>query len=137
MPRKALGRIHGHAVRFGNFPAEGGATLLAGEGIETVLSLVTSIPGIAAAAALSAGSLGACVPPPGVTRVVIARDDDDEGERAALRLRRRCAELGVAATVIVPERGDFNEELLAFGAEALAVRYEPLLRSPAQAPARE
>ena len=39
------------------------ATLLAGEGIETVLSLVTAVPGIHAAAALSAGSLGAFEPP--------------------------------------------------------------------------
>ena len=106
-PRKAISRIHGHAVRFGDLPAEGKATLLIGEGIETVLSLVTAIPGIAAAAALSAGSLGACAPPPGVARIVIARDNDAEGERAALRLRRRCAGLGVPAAVIVPQRGDF------------------------------
>ena len=39
-PRKALGRVHGLAVRFGN-PAP--ATLLVGEGIETVLSLVTAM----------------------------------------------------------------------------------------------
>ena len=60
-PRKALGRVHGHAVRFGT-PAAG--TLLVGEGIETVLSIVTALPDIAAAAALSAGSLGAFAPPP-------------------------------------------------------------------------
>ena len=53
-PRKALGRVHGRAVRFGG--SASGATLLAGEGIETVLSLVTAVPGIHAAAALSAGS---------------------------------------------------------------------------------
>ena len=35
-PRKALGRVHGRAVRFGG--SASGATLLAGEGIETVLS---------------------------------------------------------------------------------------------------
>ena len=99
-PRKALGRVHGHAVRFGN-PADG-ASLLVGEGIETVLSLVTAVPSIAAAAALSAGSLGAFAPPPGVARLVIARDNDEEGERAALRLARRCARAGVAATVISP-----------------------------------
>ena len=43
-PRKALGRVHGRAVRFGESAT--GATLLAGEGIETVLSLVTAVPGI-------------------------------------------------------------------------------------------
>ena len=117
-PRKALGRVHGHAVRFGD-PADG-ASLLVGEGIETVLSLVTAVPSIAAAAALSAGSLGAFAPPPGVARIVIARDNDEEGERAALRLARRCARAGVAATVISPRGEDFNDDLLAFGPAALA-----------------
>ena len=117
-PRKALGRVHGHAVRFGH-PADG-ASLLVGEGIETVLSLVTAVPSIAAAAALSAGSLGAFAPPPGVARIVIARDNDEEGERAALRLARRCARAGVAVTVISPKGEDFNDDLLAFGPAALA-----------------
>ena len=117
-PRKALGRVHGHAVRFGD-PADG-ASLLVGEGIETVLSLVTASPDITAAAALSAGSLGAFAPPAGVTRLVIAHDNDPEGARAALRLARRCARAGVAATVISPKGEDFNDDLLAFGPTALA-----------------
>ena len=117
-PRKALGRVHGHAVRFGN-PADG-ASLLVGEGIETVLSLVTAVPTITAAAALSAGSLGAFAPPACTARLVIARDNDDEGERAAERLARRCARAGVAATVIVSRGTDFNEDLLTFGPAALA-----------------
>ena len=119
-PRKALGRIFGRAVRFGR-PADG-ASLLVGEGIETVLSLVTAVPAITAAAALSAGSLGAFAPPPGVTRLVIARDNDTEGEQAAMRLARRCARAGVAALVLVPEGGDFNDDLFALGAPALAAR---------------
>ena len=63
-PRKALGRIFGRAVRFAP-PAgsdtllNGATTLLIGEGIETVLSVVTAVPAITAAAALSAGSLSA------------------------------------------------------------------------------
>ncbi len=59
-PRKALGRIRGRAVRFGS--PDG--TLLVGEGVETVLSLVAAAPEIAAAAALSAAGLGAFAPPP-------------------------------------------------------------------------
>ena len=117
-PRKALGRIYGHAVRFGR-PADG-ASLLAGEGIETVLSLVTAVPEIDAAAALTAGSLGA--------RLVIARDNDIEGEQAAERLARRCARAGVAAAVLVPKGDDFNDDLLALGAPALAARFAPLFR---------
>ena len=131
-PRKALGRVYGHAVRFGR-PADG-ASLLVGEGIETVLSVVTAVPEVTAAAALSAGSLGAFAPRSGVARLVIARDNDPEGERAAERLARRCARARVAATVIVPEGGDFNDDLVALGPLALGARLAPLFhpRGPAQ-----
>ena len=129
-PRKALGHVHGQAVRFGE-PAAG--TLLVGEGIETVLSIVTAIPDTVAAAALSAGSLGAFAPPPGTARLVIARDNDAEGERAAERLVRRCACAGVAALVVVPEGDDFNSDLVSLGSQALAARLAPIFRHPARA----
>ncbi len=131
-PRKALGRVHGRAVRFGALHFDGmrlgatGATLLAGEGVETVLSLVTAVPGIDAAAALSAGSLGAFEPPPGLARLVVARDNDAEGERAFQRLERRCAARGIASIAIVSDLGDFNDDLVAFGADTLAARIGPL-----------
>ena len=128
-PRKALGHVHGQAVRFGD-PAAG--TLLVGEGIETVLSIVTAMPDTAAAAALSAGSLGAFAPPPGVTRLVIARDNDAEGERSAERLIRRCARTHVAALVVVPEGDDFNSDLVSLGSQALAARLAPVFRHPAR-----
>ena len=127
-PRKALGRIYGLAVRFG-MPADSVAPLLVGEGIETVLSLVTAVPEITAAAALSAGSLGAFSPPPACRRLVIVRDNDFEGAWAAERLARRCARAGVAAAVIVPEGGDFNDDLASLGAAVLAARFGPLFRS--------
>ena len=125
-PRKALGRIHGFAVRFGH-PADG-ATLLVGEGIETVLSVVAAVPEFTAAAALSAGSLGAFAPPPGVARLVIARDNDPDGAQAAERLARRCARAGVGATPIVPVGNDFNDDLVDLGAPALRARLAPLIR---------
>ena len=127
-PRKALGRIHGLAVRFGAVSPDDGAALVVGEGIETVLSLVTAVPEIKAAAALSAGSLGAFAPPPGVARIVIARDNDEDGALAAERLARRCARAGVAATVIVPVGNDFNDDLVELGAAALRARLTPLFR---------
>ena len=130
-PRKALGRVHGHAVRFG-LPADG-AALLVGEGIETVLSIVTALPDTVAAAALSAGSLSAFVPPAGVTRLVIARDNDPEGERAAERLARRCARTAVAALVVAPSGDDFNTDLLTLGAPALRARLAPIFRHQADA----
>ena len=132
-PRKALGRVHGRAVRFGE-PACG--TLLVGEGIETVLSIVTAIPDTVAAAALSAGSLGAFAPPAGVTRLVIARDNDPEGERAAERLARRCARAGVDTLLVAPRDDDFNSDLLALGAPALRARLAPLFRHTLRAACR-
>ena len=122
-PRKALGRIYGHAVRLG----PPGTALLVGEGIETVLSLIAAVPELTAAAALSAGSLGAFAPPPGLARLVIARDNDDEGKHAAERLARRCAQVHIAALVLVPEGGDFNDDLVRLGPAALAARVGPLL----------
>ena len=125
-PRKALGRVHGLAARFGT-PADG-ATLVAGEGIETVLSIVTAIPTIAAAATLSAGSLAAFAPPGNISRLVIARDNDDEGARAAAGLVERCQDTAISIAVIVPERADFNDDLIALGPQALADRITPFLR---------
>ena len=134
-PRKALGRVHGRAVRFGGTAS--GATLLAGEGIETVLSLVTAVPGIHAAAALSAGSLGAFEPPQDLALLVIARDKDVEGGHAANRLQRRCVERGIPSTVIVPEHSDFNDDLITIGEETLAARIAPLIASSKSAATAE
>ena len=127
-PRKTLGRVHGHAVHIGE-PAAG--TLVVGEGIETVLSLVTAVPAIAAAAALSAGSLGAFTPPPGIARLVVACDNDAAGERAALRLRRRCDALRIDCAVVISETGDFNEDLVLLGPHALAARIATLFNTVA------
>ena len=131
-PRKALGRVHGLAVRFGD--AKSASTLLVGEGIESVLSLVTAFPhdvhsATLAAAALSAGSLGAFVPPGNVTRLIVAQDRDEEGELASLRLQLRCKQLGVACAVLAPAGGDFNNDLVDLGPGALGSRLAPLVRA--------
>ena len=117
-PRKTLGRTYGLAVRLGR-PA---GPLLVGEGLETVLSVLTAVPALAGAAALSAGSLGAFSAPPGVSRLLSARDRDAEGEAAAERLAMRCAGAGIEAIVLVPEGGDFNDDLRALGTGELARR---------------
>ena len=127
-PRKTLGRVHGHAVRFGDPDA---GTLAVGEGIETVLSIVTAVPAITAAAALSAGGLGAFTPPAGIARLVVACDNDAAGESAALRLRRRCARRRIDCAVVVSQAGDFNEDLVTLGPQALAARIAPLIRTGA------
>ena len=100
-PRKALGRVHGHAVRFAA-PGGPGTTLLVGEGIETVLSLVAA-------------------------RLLIAADRDAAGRRAATGLKARAMAQGLAAVVLVPAHGDFNDDLAALGPRALAARLAPLL----------
>ena len=150
-PRKALGRIHGLAVRFGE--SHGATTLLVGEGIETVLSLVTAWPDAVlpraalplaalpraavlhavAAAALSAGSLGAFVPPKHVTRLIVAQDRDEAGERASRRLQLRCTRLGIATAVLIPTGNDFNDDIRAFGPGPMARRLAPLAARAATA----
>ena len=122
-PRKALGCIHNHAVRFGT-PRPGG-TLVAGEGIETVLSIVTAVPGVPAAATLSAAHLAGFHPPPQLGRLLIARDADENGGAAALRLKRYCARHDIEAVVVEPRLGDFNDDLLEYGPDAVARAFAP------------
>ena len=55
-------------------------------------------------------------------RVLIARDNDPAGRDAAERLLARCRARGLAAAVLVPERGDLNDDLIAGGAQALGAR---------------
>ena len=134
-PRKAFGRVHGRVVRFRGSPS--GAPVLAGKGIETVLSLVTVVDRILAASALSAGSLGAFEPPQDLALLVIARDKDVEGGHAANRLQHRCVERGIPSIVIVPEHSDFNDDLVAVGEETPAARIAPLIASSKSAATAE
>ena len=119
-PRKALGNIHGLAVRL--VPHIPHAPLVVGEGIETVLSIVAAFPHIPAAAALSAGHLAAFTPPPATSHLVIAADNDPEGEDAAARLNQRSRALQIPCTVILPNLIDFNDDLRDIGHAALASR---------------
>lgn len=119
-PRKALGNIHGLAVRL--VPHSPHAPLVVGEGIETVLSFVTAFPHIPAAAALSACHLAAFTPPPATSHLVIAADNDPEGEDAANRLNQRIRALHIPCTVILPNLNDFNDDLRDIGRTALASR---------------
>ena len=117
-PRKVLGVLLGHGVRFGCVADR----LLAGEGIETVLSLKSVLPELPMVAALTANHLAALVLPAGLARLVIARDNDDAGVRAALRLRERAEAGGVVVHDLVPCLGDFNDDLRRLGPAALARR---------------
>ncbi|WP_332116678.1 toprim domain-containing protein [Azorhizobium caulinodans] len=114
-PRRAMGDLLGNAVRFGL----ANDVLAAGEGIETMLSLRCVLPTLPMAAALSANHLAALLLPPTLRRLYVARDNDAAGELAATALTERAEATGVETIVWVPRRGDFNEDLRAFGLDAL------------------
>jgi hypothetical protein len=114
-PRRAMGDLLGNAVRFGM----ANDILAAGEGIETMLSLRGVLPTLPMAAALSANHLAALLLPPTLRRLYIARDNDAAGEVAATALTERAEATGVETIAWIPRRGDFNEDLRAFGLDAL------------------
>ncbi|MFC4726100.1 toprim domain-containing protein (plasmid) [Glycocaulis abyssi] len=114
-PRKAMGQLLGHGVRFGR-PGE---VLAAGEGLENALSVREALPGLPSVAALSAAHLGALALPPGLRRLYVILDADAAGEGAFARLAERAREAGVEARPLRPARGDFNDDLLASGARRL------------------
>jgi hypothetical protein len=118
-PRRALGNLLGNGVRFPVFtgtrvePAL--AVLLAGEGIETVLSLECVLPGMPMIAALSANHLSALDLAPMLARLYIARDRDAAGRIAAERLHARASAAHIEVRDLVPVWGDFNEDLRRLG----------------------
>ena len=52
-----------------------------------------------------------------------------EDEHAANRLQHRRAERGIPSIVIVPDRSDLNDDLIAFGEETLVARIAPFIAS--------
>ena len=121
-PRRAMGQLLGHAVRFGvgGIASAKAGVMAAGEGIETVLSLRTALPCLPMAAALSAGHLASFLPPAGLRRLYIMRDNDRAGYWAADTLAARAQEAGIEAIVLAPILGDFNDDLRQLGPGALA-----------------
>jgi Toprim domain len=114
-PRRAMGHLIGHAVRFG--PASD--VMAAGEGIETMLSLRCAMPDMAMVAALSAAHLGAMLFPAPLRRLYVVRDNDPAGDGAAAGLFDRAQSAGIEAMVLSPQGGDFNEDLRNFDINAL------------------
>jgi hypothetical protein len=110
-----MGHLLGNAVRL--TPHDD--ILVVGEGIETMLSLIEAAPGLPVWAALSSGHLGAVLLPEGVQRLYIAIDRDPAGRAAAERLTARALDAGIAVRVLEPRLGDFNDDLRAYGKEAL------------------
>ena len=128
-PRKALGRVYGHAVRFGQ-PADG-AALLVGEGIETVLSVVTAVP----------DTVPPPRSPPGQPRRVRAsarrraarhRPRQRRGRRARGRTPRPALRAGGRRRHRhrVPRAATSTTTSLPSVRRAIAARLAPLFRSP-------
>jgi hypothetical protein len=121
-PRRSMGRLLGHGVRLGDaqLAQTQASVLAAGEGLETMLSLRVVMPALPVVAALSATHLAGFVPPSGLRRLYIARDNDRVGHRAAEMLSARADAEGIEALVLTPHRDDFNTDLTTLGREALA-----------------
>lgn len=116
-PKRILGQLHGNAIRF--WSGADRADLIVGEGLENTLSIGTALPELDLASCLTATHLGLFIPPSEVQRIWIARDNDAAGERAALQLRNRLAPQDLIVGDLVPRLGDFNEDLLVDGKDAL------------------
>jgi hypothetical protein len=114
-PRRAMGDLLGHAVRFG----VAADVMAASEGIETVLSLRCVLPAMPMAAALSAAHLSAILFPDTLRRLYIVRDDDAAGDGATATLIDRTQSAGIEAIVLSPRLGDFNDDLRHLGIDAL------------------
>ena len=106
-PRRSIGDQLGHGVRLGR-PID---VMLAGEGVETVLSIRSALPRMPMVAGLSANHLGALLLPKRLKRLYIARDRDRDGEGAAVRLRASAEPQGCEVFDLVPRAGDFNADL--------------------------
>lgn len=115
-PRRAMGHLLGNGVRFGR----SGPVMMAGEGIETMLSLRQVMPAMPAIAGLSAAHLAAILFPAGLRRLYVARDDDPAGAGALKTLTGRAILAGIEVIPFEPRLGDFNDDLRAFGRERLA-----------------
>lgn len=106
-PRRAMGDLLGHGVRFGR--AEN--VMVAGEGIETMLSLRQILSDIPMIAALSAAHLAALEISPNLRRLYIARDNDPAGFHAAATLADRALGVGIEPLTLDARLGDFNDDL--------------------------
>lgn len=122
-PRRAMGHLLGNGVRFGRC----GPVMMAGEGIETILSLrqAATMPAIAG---LSAAHLAAILFPVPLRRLYVARDDDPAGAAALTTLRARALAAGIEVVSLEPRLSDFNDDLVAFGRDRLAASLRDQLR---------
>lgn len=116
-PKRILGQLLGHAIRFWSGTSR--TDLIVGEGLENTLSVATALPEFDFASCLTATHLGLFIPPPGIKCIWIARDNDEAGRNASTRLRNQLESRCISCGELVPHLGDFNDDLQAFGKDAL------------------
>src|SRR5262249_48638265 len=110
-PRRAMGNLLGNAVRFGVATD----VLAAGEGIETMLSLKSLLPGMPMVPPPSAERLAALLLPPPLRPLYIAADNDKAGLAALPRLQERARQSCIETHPLLPCFDDWNTELAALG----------------------
>lgn len=125
-PRRAMGNILGSAIRFG----QAQDVMVAGEGIETVLSVREVMPTMPMAAATSSTHLAAILFTSKLKRLYVARDRDKAGDAAFAVLTDRAQVAGIELISLKPELGDFNDDLRQHGASVLKARVIAQLLGP-------
>lgn len=114
-PRRAMGHLLGHGVRFGI----AAPVMAAGEGIESTLSLFAAVPTLPSIAALSSAHLPALVFPSTLRRLYVAREADPAGRNAFAKLTRRARQFGIDVRPLDSQLGDLNADLRTIGLDAL------------------
>ncbi|NML06785.1 toprim domain-containing protein [Sphingomonas sp. G-3-2-10] len=114
-PRRAMGHLLGHGVRFGI----AAPVMAAGEGIESTLSIYAAVPTLPSIAALSSAHLAALVLPPSLRRLYVAREADAAGCKAFATLTRRARQFGIDVRPLDSQLGDLNTDLRTIGLDAL------------------
>ena len=117
LDRRALGRMGVVML----WPKNGNGQLVIGEGIETVLAAATCIsfrdaPLTPAWSAVARGGFGRLPVLPGVSRLILLVDNDEngEGQKAAAQCRQIWTAAGRTVVALVPKHTgwDFNDEVL-------------------------
>jgi hypothetical protein len=114
-PRRAMGHLLGHGVRFGT----AASVMAAGEGIESTLSLYAAVPTLPSIAALSSAHLAALAFPLALRRLYVAREADPAGHNAYATLMRRARQLGIDVRSLDSKFGDLNTDLRTIGLDAM------------------
>jgi hypothetical protein len=114
-PRRAMGHLLGHGVRFGT----AAPIMAAGEGIESTLSLHAAVPTLPSIAALSSAHLAALAFPPSLLRLYVAREADPAGRKAFATLTRRARQCGIDVRPLDSQLGDLNTDLRTIGLDAV------------------